>query len=110
MFLATILLLLMIQYEFFSGTNFHMDLRCLRCLSFCTDGCLMPGSGECYVKSTGPNRINISHEWNISATTVLRDKLLEADANLHRTGETFEIFTNNTHKVDNCVFTKLTIT
>ena len=59
--------------------SFQMDLRCLRCLSFCANGCSMPGPGECYVKSTEPNRINILHEWNISAATVHRDKLLKSD-------------------------------
>ena len=72
-----------------------MDVRCLQCLSFCANGCSMPGPGECYVKSTGPNRINISHEWNISATTVHRDKL-RSITNLHSVYETFEFFSNKT--------------
>ena len=91
MFLAIILLLLLIQYEFFLALitcihsvpifpfpwSFQMDLSFLRCLSLCANGYSMPGPGEYYVKSTGPNCINILHEWNISANTVLRDKLLE---------------------------------
>ena len=84
----------MIQYDYFLALitcihsvftfpnpwSFQMDLRYLRCLSFCIDCCLILGSGECCIKTTGPNRINISYEWNISAITDPRDKLLKADA------------------------------